>query len=173
MNKALRGDVETITLKALEKDRDRRYRSCVELADDLGRYLHNEPISARPASAMYQFKKLVSRHKAPFAFVAVLFLLISVFGVWMSVIYTRADQLRQVAVVAEQEQARARKEAEEARDTLETVTEFQQSMLSEVDAETMGRGIYASIRQGIREGLEGDGADPKRMEATLASGKTR
>ena len=50
INKTLRGDIETITLKALEKDRDRRFGSCVELGDDLGHYLNNEPIEARPPS---------------------------------------------------------------------------------------------------------------------------
>ncbi|MCH8146599.1 MAG: serine/threonine protein kinase [Planctomycetes bacterium] len=169
LNRTLRGDVETIVLKALEKDRDRRYRSCIELSDDLGRYLRNEPISARPASAMYQFKKLISRHKAPFCFVVVLFLLISGFGVWMSVMYTRADGLRLDAVAAEQEQARARKEAEEARDTLETVTEFQQSMLSDIDAETMGRGIIHALREGIGKGLEQkEDLTPQEVETSLA-----
>ncbi|UCC30016.1 MAG: serine/threonine protein kinase [Phycisphaerales bacterium] len=48
INRRLRGDVETITLKALEKDRDRRYQSAAELAQDIRRYLNGQPIAARP-----------------------------------------------------------------------------------------------------------------------------
>jgi len=47
INRRLRGDVETITLKALEKDRDRRYQSAADLAQDICRHLNGEPIAAR------------------------------------------------------------------------------------------------------------------------------
>jgi serine/threonine protein kinase len=55
----LRGDLDWITLKALERDRARRYGTPAELADDLGRYLRNEPVIARPASLVYRTKKYV------------------------------------------------------------------------------------------------------------------
>ncbi|MCW5765335.1 MAG: protein kinase [Phycisphaeraceae bacterium] len=61
--RALRGDVETIVGKALEKDKARRYPSAEALASDIRRYLRNEPISARPAGAWYQFRKFALRHK--------------------------------------------------------------------------------------------------------------
>ena len=54
----LRGDLDWITLKALEKDRARRYGTPLELAADLNRYLQNEPVTARPASAAYRAKKI-------------------------------------------------------------------------------------------------------------------
>jgi predicted Ser/Thr protein kinase len=60
----LRGDVETIVAKALEKDKARRYQSAGELAADIRRYLRNEPIRARPPSALYQLAKFARRHKA-------------------------------------------------------------------------------------------------------------
>jgi WD40 repeat protein/predicted Ser/Thr protein kinase len=60
----LRGDVETIAAKALEKNPARRYASAAELAADLRRWLDHEPIQARPPSALYHFRKFARRHKA-------------------------------------------------------------------------------------------------------------
>jgi tetratricopeptide (TPR) repeat protein/predicted Ser/Thr protein kinase len=64
LDRRLRGDVETIVAKALEKDRERRYPSAGELAADIRRHLNNEPILARPPSALYQLGKFARRHKA-------------------------------------------------------------------------------------------------------------
>mgnify|MGYP000415725842 CR=1 FL=1 len=63
-DRRLRGDVETIVSKALEKDRDRRYASAAEFAADIRRYLRDEPIVARPASAFYQLRKFARRNRA-------------------------------------------------------------------------------------------------------------
>jgi hypothetical protein len=60
----LRGDVETIVAKALEKERARRYASAAELAADVRRHLRHEPIRARPPSALYQLRKFAGRNKA-------------------------------------------------------------------------------------------------------------
>jgi WD40 repeat protein len=59
----LRGDVETIVAKALDKDAARRYPSPAELARDLRRWLAHEPILARPPSALYHLRKFARRHK--------------------------------------------------------------------------------------------------------------
>jgi WD40 repeat protein len=59
-----RGDIETIVARALEKDKSRRYASAAELASDLRRYLNQEPILARPPSALYQLRKFARRNKA-------------------------------------------------------------------------------------------------------------
>jgi WD40 repeat protein/predicted Ser/Thr protein kinase len=63
INPELRGDLETIVAKALEKDPARRYASAAELAADLRRWLAHEPILARPASALYHLRKFARRHK--------------------------------------------------------------------------------------------------------------
>jgi tetratricopeptide (TPR) repeat protein len=64
VDRAYRGDVETIVSKALAKERDRRYASAAELAADLRRFLEDEPILARPTSAAYQLSKFARRNKA-------------------------------------------------------------------------------------------------------------
>jgi non-specific serine/threonine protein kinase/serine/threonine-protein kinase len=69
--KLLRGDLDWIAMKALEKDRARRYGSPSELAGDIRRYLNHEPIVARPASAAYRSGKFIKRHKISMAVTAV------------------------------------------------------------------------------------------------------
>ena len=59
----LRGELEWITMRALEKDPGRRYASASEFASDVGRYLTNEPVAAGPPSSMYRLSKFVRRHR--------------------------------------------------------------------------------------------------------------
>lgn len=59
----LRGELDWITIKALEKKRDRRYQSSQEFADDVRRYLDNETVQACPPSKLYVFRKFVGRHR--------------------------------------------------------------------------------------------------------------
>jgi eukaryotic-like serine/threonine-protein kinase len=59
----LRGDLDWITMKALEKDRSRRYGTPSELSADIGRYLRHEPVVARPATVGYRLRKYVRRHR--------------------------------------------------------------------------------------------------------------
>jgi non-specific serine/threonine protein kinase/serine/threonine-protein kinase len=61
--RTLRGDLDWIVMKALEKDRTRRYGSPSDLAADVDRYLHNEPVEASPPSTVYRIRKFVRRHR--------------------------------------------------------------------------------------------------------------
>ncbi|HEX4122897.1 MAG TPA: serine/threonine-protein kinase [Verrucomicrobiae bacterium] len=63
----LRGDLDWIVMRALEKDRTRRYEAASGLARDIQRYLRNEPVEARPPSQIYRFQKMVRRNKLAFA----------------------------------------------------------------------------------------------------------
>ncbi len=78
MNKALRGDLETIMMKALEKQPEQRYQSASALAEDIRRYLSDQPILAVPPSAAYQLRKLIARHRVPFAAGVVVFFMLVV-----------------------------------------------------------------------------------------------
>ncbi len=77
----LKGDLDWITMKALEKERSRRYGAPSELAADIGRCLANEPIVARPASTSYRIGKYVQRHRLGVAVVAGMAVLLAAFAV--------------------------------------------------------------------------------------------
>ena len=78
----LRGDPDAIALKALEKDRARRYTSASELAGDIGRYLHNEPVTAHPPGIAYRTRKFIRRNKLGMATAAVAVLAITLLVMW-------------------------------------------------------------------------------------------
>ena len=71
-DRALRGDAETIVLKALQKERERRYQSAAELRADIVRYLRSEPIAARPPGVVHQVRLLARRRRGAFFAAAVL-----------------------------------------------------------------------------------------------------
>jgi eukaryotic-like serine/threonine-protein kinase len=91
---ALRGDLDWITLKALDKDRNRRYGTPSEIVADIRRYLKNEPILARPASAGYRLRKYVRRHRVGVTVAAGLFLLLAGFAVLQAVQLRRITRER-------------------------------------------------------------------------------
>src|SRR5262245_36796004 len=87
-------DIETIAFKAMEKEPERRYWSAAAMAEDVTRYLTNQPIQARPPSALYQFRKLVARHKVPFASLAAVFALLLGFAITMAALSARIARER-------------------------------------------------------------------------------
>src|SRR6266446_1421091 len=108
----LRGDLDWIVMKTLEKDRSRRYETANGLATDVQRYLADEPVLARPPSKLYRFQKLARRNKLTFAAVgAVVAALIIGLGLstWLFIEKSRAYRL---ALEAEQVQKRLRLQAE-------------------------------------------------------------
>jgi len=64
IDRTVPSDIATITAKAMEKDRTRRYQSASDFSADIGRYLNNEPILARPPSRTYRMRKFVRRNRA-------------------------------------------------------------------------------------------------------------
>ena len=90
----LSGDLDAITLKAVEKDRARRYGTPTELAADIERYLNNEPIVARPATASYRLLKYVRRHRVGVSVAAGLVVLLAGFTVLQSVQLQRITRER-------------------------------------------------------------------------------
>ncbi len=115
----LRGDIETIVLKSLEKDRRRRYSSAAAMAEDIERYLRDEPILARPASAVYQLRKLARRHTALVASAAAIFVLLVAGVIVTSSLAVELARQRDQARRGQTDAENARAVADEARGAAE------------------------------------------------------
>src|SRR5262249_3156046 len=85
LSRELSSDLDWITMKALEKDRSRRYNSPADLAADIERYLTDQPIHARPPSAAYRRGRFAKRHRfgVAVASVAVLVLIAFAVALWV------------------------------------------------------------------------------------------
>src|SRR5436305_2410371 len=139
IDKTFRGDIETIVANALAKEKERRYQSAAELAADARRYLADQPINARPASARYQMTKHARRNKLLVgAIAAVLLVLIAgiVASSWQAVRATRAEH-------------RAVDEIQLA----ESVILFLENMLRAADPERM-LGDKVTVLQAIQEAVK-------------------
>ena len=90
----LRGDLDWITMKALEKDRRRRYGTALELAVDVQRCLNHEPVLARPASVSYRVQKYARRHRVGVAVAAGLALVLAVFAAMQTIELRRITRER-------------------------------------------------------------------------------
>ncbi|MCA9750889.1 MAG: serine/threonine protein kinase, partial [Gemmatimonadetes bacterium] len=93
----LRGDLEWITLRALEKEPARRYASVDALAEDVRAALNGDAVTAHPPSVAYQVHRFVRRHRRGVAFAGTVFTLLVAFGVSMSVLYGRQQVERMKA----------------------------------------------------------------------------
>ncbi|HEX9048732.1 MAG TPA: serine/threonine-protein kinase [Verrucomicrobiae bacterium] len=137
----LKGDLDWIVMKALEKDRRRRYETANGLAMDVQRFLNHEPVAARPPSRWYRFQKLVRRNRGVFAGTsAVLLALLAGLGTatWL---FMQERQMRHRAVAAEESAERSRANESELRrqaETREKITQaaflISQGKLTEADA---------------------------------------
>jgi serine/threonine protein kinase len=104
LSKLVRGDLDWITMKALEKDRTRRYDTANGLARDIQRYLSDEPVEASPPSAAYRLRKLARKYRTALTTAAALvFLLLAgiTASTWQAVRATRAETAANAAAEAE------------------------------------------------------------------------
>jgi len=115
----VRGELDWIVMKALEKERSRRYETATGLANDIQRYLSDEPVVACPPSRAYRFRKFARRNKAALSAGAVVAaaLILGLAGTsWQAVRATRAyDRALEAEQVARDEAERADREATNAR----------------------------------------------------------
>ena len=157
LDKQLKGDLDSIALKALEKERSRRYSSPSDLAGDIERYLHNEPVLAVPPSLAYRSGKFIRRHRLAVSASAVVAL--AVFGLIASLIIGSARVAR--------ERDRANREAQAA----ERVSDFLVGAFAISDPdESRGNKITARevLDKGARQ-IETDLAGQPALQARLMS----
>jgi non-specific serine/threonine protein kinase/serine/threonine-protein kinase len=137
LSRELRGDLDWITMKALEKDRTRRYASPNEFAADIRRHLEDEPVVAGPPSAAYRTGKFVRRHRVGVGFAAVMLVVLVGFAVTMAL---------QAARIA-RERDRANREAS----TAEQVSDFLVDLF-EVSDPSEARGNSITAREVLDKG---------------------
>ncbi len=127
----VRGDLDWIVMRCLEKDRARRYASAQELADDVQRYLRQEPIVARPPTAAYRLQKFYARNRLAClstAAVALALVLGTIISVRQAVRATRAERVaqaeRDMANAAGRAEALARADAQRRQEEAENLLTF-------------------------------------------------
>jgi len=117
LQKLVRGDLDWIVMKSLEKDRTRRYETANALATDIHRHLNYEPVAASPPSKIYRLRKFVQKHRSKVAVVATVAAALVVGMVVSTAMYFRAEH-------ALQREASARAEAERQAHISQAVNEF-------------------------------------------------
>ena len=122
VNRLVDPDLDWIVMKAIDKDRTRRYQTANGLALDIRRFLADELVSARPPSAAYQFGKFARRHKLALRVavgIATVLVAATLVSSWQAVRATRAEQrAKEQKLVAEEQRIRADDEAEGAQQNL-------------------------------------------------------
>ena len=157
----VRGELDWITMRALEKDRDRRYASAADLALDVRRHLDDEPVSVGPPSRRYRLRKFVRRHRtgvAAGAFVAL--------AVLLGIAGTTGGMIRAV---------RAEKHALQEADNARQVSSFLVGMFEAADPEharsatITAREILEAGSERIGSELQGQPQTQARLHGTIGS----
>lgn len=142
-------DIDAIVLKALAKEAGQRYQSIDAFQSDIQRFLIGDAVLAHPPSAFYQFRKLIRRHRMPFAFATTVLLLVVAFGGTTGLLALR--------------EASARKSAE-------ILSNFMRQMLASVNPETARGSDQTTLRMildGAARRIESELTDEPEVQATL------
>ncbi|MBL8999760.1 MAG: serine/threonine protein kinase [Phycisphaerae bacterium] len=123
LSRIVRGEIDWIVMRAMEKDRTRRYDSAAAFAADVQRYLSGEAVLARPASRAYRARKIVARNKGAAAALLGISIALTAGLAAASAGFFKASMERDRALLAEAEQSRLRHEADEARVNAENAAE--------------------------------------------------
>jgi serine/threonine protein kinase len=163
----VRGELDWIVMKALEKDRNRRYETANGLARDLERYLADEPVQACPPSAAYRFGKLARRHKQALAAVTtiILALVVSLVWIWQE----RQEAVRQRDAAQEQRQqaeANLRKARQAVDNSFTLISES--TLLNHPTLEPLRKQLLQSAVRHYEDFVREHGDDPE-LQADLVA----
>jgi WD40 repeat protein/serine/threonine protein kinase len=161
LGRLLRGDLDWIVLKSLEKDRNRRYETANSLAIDIQRHLANEPVSACPPSNLYRFRKMLLRNKLSFAAA----------GAVASALVIGTIVSGYFAIQANRQAKDASLSAEQARLARDSEREQRQEAVSqrkaaEEERDVAGRSLYLADMQLARQAWEA--TDITRLQELLS-----
>jgi hypothetical protein len=173
------GELDWIVMKALEKDRARRYETANGMGRDIERYLRDEAVQACPPSARYRVRKFARRYRVPLAvgagFVALL-VAATIVSSWQALRARRAEALAQSRLETEKE-ARARAVTESARAT--AVSDLLQEMLTSANPE-QAKGADYTVRQllddsslRLRDQLKGEPEVEATVQTAMANAYRR
>jgi len=178
LSRLLHGELDWIVMKAMEKDRTRRYESANGLAADVRRYLADETVTACPPTAAYRFKKFARRNKRVLGTVAVVGIVLvsaSVFSAWQAIRATNAEQIAQAnlidANVAREEAESNFRKAREAVDKYFTLVS-ENTLLDRPDLEDLRSELLDSALTYYKDFAEQRADDPE-MPAELVAAHFR
>jgi len=163
LRRIVRGDLDWVVMKALEKDRTRRYETANEFALDIGRHLGDEPVVAGPPSTVYRARKFIRRHRTAVASGLLVATAIMAGLVVSTVMYFQAEQARQ-------KESAAHAEAERQAMISKAVNEFlNKDLLASVDPDkAKSREITVTeILDNAAKKLEGKFTDAPSVEASI------
>jgi eukaryotic-like serine/threonine-protein kinase len=157
LSRRLRGDLDWIVMRCLEKERSRRYDSAGSLARDLERYLADQPVDAGPPSAAYRALKFVRRHRAGVTAAGLMTVALVLAAGGATWGYISSEKHRRLAEEHQKVAETERVAAMIARDEAERVTAFLTTMLESAAPEEAGPGT--TVRQVLDRAAENLGAE--------------
>jgi eukaryotic-like serine/threonine-protein kinase len=175
----VRGELDWIVMRALEKDRGRRYETASGFAADVERYLAGEPVQAVPSSSIYRFRKFARRNKGPVAAAAVVLLTLIGGIIGTSYGLFRAEQARKEQAKRAEGERLAKLEAERREKETNVVLNYVEGFIfasAQPEAAIIGLGPQVTLRKALDRALATlDGALPDqplieaRLRGTLAT----
>ena len=154
----MKGDLDWIVMKSLEKDRSRRYLTPHDFAEDITRFLEDQPVLACPPSTVYRLRKVAARHRLALAAAATVLIVLlagvvtsTVFAIQMYKERQEARRQREAAVAAQAEADRQRVSAENAQEQAETIAGRLQDTLRQFQHELLDHAFSLALAGDVAE----------------------
>ncbi len=152
----IRGDLDWIVMKSLEKDRTRRYETAADLAMDIQRHLHNEPVQAGPPDARYKFRKFIRRNRVVVVAGTVVTAALLIGFALATIGLIQANRERDRALLAEQRSRQEADRSEREAESASAINTFFNELLASADPmQLRSLSAFASEHEGTSRGSGG------------------